>query len=68
MEVDNRHYPDSVKIIKGCLNQTWQNIRFVKSFPTATKEALEARQGKKKQEVYIKVFEIQGIVYTNQIG
>ena len=67
-EAVSKHFPESVETLKGHLDQTRQHTRSTQSFPTATEEALESRRGKKKRDIYIKVFEMRGTVYSDQTG
>ena len=67
-EAVNKHFPESVETLKRHLNQTRQHIRSTQNFPTPTEEALESRRGKKKRDIYIKVFEARGTVYSDQTG
>ena len=68
----HRHYPKSVKMPQGHLNQALANVRPTKLKPTpfeeASAEELAKAFNKKERDVFIKIWDVEETVHSDQTG
>ena len=62
-----KYYPETTETPKGHLNQVRQNIRSTKAKPFEEPDTTKLR-GKKKKDVYLKVYDMKEKVYSDQTG
>ena len=62
-----KYYPETVETPKGHLNQTRKGARSTKEKPFEEYDTTEL-QGKKKKDVYIKVYNVRETIFSDQTG
>ena len=62
-----KYYPETVETPKGHLNQTRKGKRSTKEKPLEECDTTEL-QGKKKKDVYIKVYNVRETIFSDQTG
>ena len=67
-----RHYPKTIKTPRGQLNQAPANVRLTKPKPApfedVSAEELAKAFNKKERDVFIKIWDVEETVHSNQIG
>ena len=63
----NKYYPDTNKTPKGHMNQTRKDVRSTKWAPLESFTSTEM-QGKKVQDVYVKVYDARETTFSDQTG
>ena len=62
-----RYYPEIDETPKGHLNQTQKNVRSTKQVPFREADTKKLF-GKKKRDVYVKVYDLKETSYSDQTG